>query len=32
MKKSTLLSLLTTAAIITTTAGTYAAWDQLQAY
>lgn len=29
MKKSTLLSLLTTAAIITTTAGTYAAWDQL---
>ena len=27
MKKSTLLSLLTTAAIVTTTAGTYAVWD-----
>lgn len=31
MKKSTLLSLLTTAAIITTTAGTYATWDKLNA-
>ena len=31
MKKSTLLSLLTTAAIVTTTAGTYAAWDKLEA-
>ena len=30
MKKSTLLSLLTTAAIITTTAGTYATWDSLK--
>ena len=31
MKKSALLSLLTTAAIITTTAGTFAAWDSLTA-
>ena len=30
MKKSTLLSLLTTAAIITTTAGTYAVWDTVE--
>lgn len=30
MKKSTLLSLLTTAAIIITTAGTYATWDVIE--
>ena len=31
MKKSTLLSLLTAASIVVTTAGTYAAWDSIEA-
>ena len=30
MKKSTLLSLLTAGAVIATSAGTFAAWDQLE--